>query len=144
MKLWPDEHEGLRDEARALAPLVVDAVGFAAAEGARATRIAQRRKARAAHGGVTRRGRRGHCRRAVPRVPSPRVTHDVGDDERDEILDCYLPGLTREELRDARYSPLYAEQAGGLPPVLFTVGLADRGRARIDEFLERCLKEAGR
>jgi acetyl esterase/lipase len=48
----------------------------------------------------------------------------IADDEHDEILDCYLPSLTREELRDARYSPLYADLRN-LPPALFTVGTAD-------------------
>ena len=40
------------------------------------------------------------------------------------VVECYLPGVTRWEARDPRYSPLYAH-LHDLPPALFTVGSAD-------------------
>ena len=40
------------------------------------------------------------------------------------VLECYLPGRTPHEAKDAAYSPMYADLAG-LPPALFTVGSAD-------------------
>jgi acetyl esterase len=45
---------------------------------------------------------------------------DLGD----FVVECYLPGVTRFEARDARYSPLYAH-LHDLPPALFSVGSAD-------------------
>lgn len=48
----------------------------------------------------------------------------LGGGGNDELLECYLPGRTREELRTATYSPLYAD-LHDLPPALFTVGTAD-------------------
>jgi acetyl esterase len=40
------------------------------------------------------------------------------------INDCYVPGRSIEEARDASISPLYADLTG-LPPAIFTVGTAD-------------------
>ncbi|MCU1373777.1 MAG: Alpha/beta hydrolase fold-3 domain protein, partial [Actinomycetia bacterium] len=40
------------------------------------------------------------------------------------VLECFLPGVSRLESRDGRYSPLYAH-LHDLPPALFTVGSAD-------------------
>lgn len=99
-----------------------------------------------------------------------------------DVVEAYLPGRSPEEQRDPACSPLYADLTG-LPPALFTVGLADhllddslfmaarwqawgneaelavypdaihgflrwpttlaqRGRARITEFLARCFDGA--
>jgi acetyl esterase len=48
------------------------------------------------------------------------LTGDLGE----FVLECYLPGLGRQDARDGRYSPLYAP-LHDLPPALFTVGSAD-------------------
>jgi acetyl esterase/lipase len=40
------------------------------------------------------------------------------------IRDCYVPGMTNEQRRDPRISPLHADLRG-LPRALFTVGTAD-------------------
>ncbi|HVM09047.1 MAG TPA: alpha/beta hydrolase [Acidimicrobiales bacterium] len=40
------------------------------------------------------------------------------------FYDCFLPGLTSEERRDAEYSPLWADLRD-MPPALFTVGDLD-------------------
>lgn len=42
----------------------------------------------------------------------------------DDVVGAYLPGRSAEELKDPAWSPLYADLTG-LPPALFTVGLAD-------------------
>jgi acetyl esterase/lipase len=40
------------------------------------------------------------------------------------FYECFLPGLTPDERRDARYSPLWADLTG-MPPALFSVGMLD-------------------
>jgi acetyl esterase/lipase len=53
---------------------------------------------------------------------------DVPDILTDDVFgfvnECFLPGTTMEECKDASISPLYAD-LHGLPPALFTVGSAD-------------------